>query len=280
MFAALTLSAQADTINIPEGLTEIPEGMFESSNSVDHVVIGSNIKSIGSRAFANSAIASVVIPDSVTYIADDAFEGHLSDLIAYVTADSYAAKYCKAHNIPTNASDIFNAFRMYTCEKAHWESSDIQGIFFSRTTSNGYTVSECKATVYDIKSGLSYTIRRVGGDNHADIETYSRADTAILCQVQGVSDPSHIDAGTPYYRRRPCLLLVGNRLYACSMYAVPHDPGSRSDKNHLLDNGLNGNVMCLWFVGSRGHGSGKGDADHDKAINDAYTWWYTNFGSK
>ena len=273
----LIASACADTVTIPSGLTEIPEGMFDGSSGLDRVVIGSNITSIGSRAFAGSSVATVSIADSVTYIADDAFDDLQNDVIVY-TASTYVSNYCEDHGIICNPSDMEAAFAKYTCVKADWWNSDIQGIFFQRTTSGGYTVSECVAQVYDIWTGLTYTIRRVGGDNHADIEPYTKEDTAILCQTQGVSDPSQIDAGTPYYKRRPCLLLVGTHLYACSMYAVPHDPGYRSDANHLLNNGLNGYVMCLWFVNSKGHGSGKTDSDHAAAINTAYNWWLTKYG--
>lgn len=149
-------------------------------------------------------------------------------------------------------------------------------VFFRRNRTTG---AQCVATLYDISTSTSLKVRRVGGDYHADIEPMTKDDTAKLCRIQGVTTPGAITSGYPYYQRRPCLLIVGSFLYACSWYAVPHDGGRPSDEK-LLDNNLNGLVMCLHFTNSRGHGSGRVDSDAQDAIDIAYEWWYNRFGSK
>lgn len=233
--------------------------MFEDSDGLANVYLTDGTTRIEARAFANSSIATITLPRSITYIAPDAFQG--CDVIAYVYAGTYAADYCAQHNIPTKPADIYEAFSATECRLADWFESEIDLVFFRRNRNTG---AQCVATLYDISTGTSLQIRRVGGDYHADIETMTTEDTVKLCRIHGVGDASEINS-RQHWERRPCLLLVGSRLYACSWYAVPHD-GGRPENERLLDNGLNGYVMCLHFLNSRGHGSGSVDAGHQEAL--------------
>ena len=279
VLAALCLMmapAFAATINIPESLTVIPDEMFEGSTGMTTVVVPDTVTSIGSKAFANTSITSITIHSNVKLIADDAFDGCSDDLVAYVNTGSYAETYFKAKGIATMPSTIHDALSSYTCTKTAWSSMD--SIFYRRVlTSSKTTSKQCVATLYDITSGLSFSIRRVGADNHADIETMTSSDTATLCKMLGVSSVSQISS-SKHYQRRPCLLILGKHLYACSLYAVPHD-GGRPSTETLLSNGLNGYVMCLHFYGSKTAGTNKSDSGHQTAVNTAYTWWQTNYGN-
>lgn len=59
----------------PEQLKTIEASAFESS-AFTHVILGERVTAIGARAFANcAALRYIYIPDSVTDIADDAFDG-------------------------------------------------------------------------------------------------------------------------------------------------------------------------------------------------------------
>lgn len=72
-FAAAGMAA--GQLVLPENLTEIKAEAFEGNTSLDEVVLPEGIETIGSRAFADSSISSINLPSSITYIADDAFEG-------------------------------------------------------------------------------------------------------------------------------------------------------------------------------------------------------------
>ncbi|MCL2574983.1 MAG: SH3 domain-containing protein [Defluviitaleaceae bacterium] len=90
--------------------------------------------------------------------------------------------------------------------------------------------------VYDIGSGLTYTVRVMSAGNHADVETLTQTNTNTLRQTSGVWswDP------------RPVLVTINGRTIAAAINTMPH-AGST-----IRDNGLNGHI-CLHFSGSRTH---------------------------
>lgn len=87
--------ALADTIRLPSQLKQIGDEAFCGDTSLDEVDIPWGTTAIGSRAFANSGIRRIQIPDTVSVIADDAFEGAL-DVIIVSSSRSYAKAYAKA----------------------------------------------------------------------------------------------------------------------------------------------------------------------------------------
>lgn len=107
--------------------------------------------------------------------------------------------------------------------------------------------------LYDIQTGMRIKIKRMGGSAHADVEPASKSDTAKLRKM-GYS-----------WDRRPGILYSEGKFVACSFATQPH--GDQT----LTSNGYNGQ-FCLHMVGSRTHGSGHVDADHQAAIRRAYKW--------
>ena len=71
-FAAAGMAA--GRLVLPENLTEIKAEAFEGNMSLDEVVLPEGIETIGSRAFADSSVASINLPSSITYIADDSLQ--------------------------------------------------------------------------------------------------------------------------------------------------------------------------------------------------------------
>ena len=108
-------------------------------------------------------------------------------------------------------------------------------------------------TIYDIKSGKSIRIKRMGGHNHADVEPASKKDTAKLAKI-GYSWDS-----------RPVILKAGGKYVACAINTKPH--GDQTIDN----NGFNGQ-FCLHMVGSKTHGSDSVNEEHQKSIQEAYSW--------
>ena len=144
---------------------------------------------------------------------------------------------------------------LYTPELADWNTSDIQQIFYKG----------CVATVTDVKTGISFQVKRWSGGSHADVEPLTAADTAAMCKIYGVSTAQEI-ADKDLYQRRSILVTVGGHTYAASMYGEPHN----DEGNTIKDNNFPGQ-FCIHFTNSKTHGSDKVDADHQQAITYAYT---------
>jgi len=171
------------------------------------------------------------------------------DLLRVLSADE-AAAYTNA-----NANASSGGSTLYTPELADWNTSDIQKIFYKG----------CVATVTDVKTGISFQVKRWSGGSHADVEPLTAADTAAMCRIYGVSTAQEI-ADRDLYQRRSILVTVGGHSYAASMYGEPHN----DEGNTIKDNNFQGQ-FCIHFTNSKTHGSDKVDADHQKAITYAYT---------
>ena len=95
----------ADLLTLPEDLKTISEEAFYGDSSLDEVVLPEGIERIESRAFANTSVKKVYFPDSLNYIAPDAFSGS-TQVTGWGNAGTYAADYCQRRNIPYEASGV------------------------------------------------------------------------------------------------------------------------------------------------------------------------------
>ena len=109
--------------------------------------------------------------------------------------------------------------------------------------------------IYDIRSGKSIHIKRMGGHNHADVEPASRADTAKLKAISGGYS----------WDSRPVILAANGKYVACAINTMPH--GDQT----ITNNGYNGQ-FCLHMVNSKTHGTEKVNESHQSAIRTAYNW--------
>ena len=101
----------ADTLNIPLNVTKINVETFYGDTSLDEVDLPDGVTRIESRAFANSSLTRIYIPESVSYIASDAFDG-CPDVIGWGYAGTYGASWCASHGIPYE--DISNSVSDFT----------------------------------------------------------------------------------------------------------------------------------------------------------------------
>lgn len=85
---------EEDTLILPLTLDYIKEAAF-SGVAAEKVVVPEGTKEIHKRAFANSALTEAVLPSSLTYIADDAFEGCPEGLRVSAEKDTYAYEWAK-----------------------------------------------------------------------------------------------------------------------------------------------------------------------------------------
>ncbi|NPV52138.1 MAG: LysM peptidoglycan-binding domain-containing protein [Firmicutes bacterium] len=112
------------------------------------------------------------------------------------------------------------------------------------------TIYTSTATVIDVRTGLSFRVRRRGGYNHADSEPLTTQDTAIMKRIYG---------GKWSWERRPIILEVRGRRLAASMNGMPHGG------DVINGNDFDGH-FCIHFLGSKTHGSSRVDPQHQAAI--------------
>ncbi len=88
--------ALAETVNLPANLKVIEEETYCNDGAVRVVTVPNGVTEIRSRAFAYSGLEEISLPRSVTFIAEDAFEG-CRTFKAKAPLNSYAYDWCKEH---------------------------------------------------------------------------------------------------------------------------------------------------------------------------------------
>lgn len=146
---------------------------------------------------------------------------------------------------------------LYEPELVDWKKDGINKIFYKG----------CIATLTDVKTGISFKIKRWSGGLHADVEPLTASDTAKMCKVYGVKKAQEI-SDRNMYQRRAILITLNGHTYAASMYGVPHN---YPEGDTIPNNKFNGQ-FCVHFVNSQVHRSKKVDKDHQNAIKYAYNY--------
>ena len=109
--------------------------------------------------------------------------------------------------------------------------------------------------VTDVRTGITYWISSFSNGNHADVETLTAEDTALMLQAFG---------GQWTWTPRPVWIHVDGRVLAASINGMPHAGSTISGNN------MSGHV-CLHFYGSRTHNGSTGhERDHQAAVQEAF----------
>ena len=166
--------------------------------------------------------------------------------------------------VPIGAGDTSNlTMTLYPAEKIDWYTGGINELW---ARGSNYKV-------YDVKTGIVWWAHRWAGGLHVDAEPLTAADTARLCKCYGVSTSQEIKDKN-LYQRRPLLVTIGTRTFACSLYGVPHN---YPDGDTISTNDFKGQV-CIHFTNSKTHDSRKVDSGHEQAIQ--YAWEHAPNGHK
>jgi peptidoglycan hydrolase-like protein with peptidoglycan-binding domain len=120
------------------------------------------------------------------------------------------------------------------------EWATVKGIFSIGST----------ATIYDVRTQITYQVKSFSNGNHADVEPVTKDDTALLKQTYG---------GSWSWDPRPVWVTVNGRTIAASTNGMPHAGGVNSE------NGMDGQI-CIHFKGSSTH---NGNAAYSKLHQDA-----------
>ena len=109
------------------------------------------------------------------------------------------------------------------------------------------------ARVVDVETKQEYQVMRVGGYNHADVETLTATDTAVFKSLYN---------GTWSWTRRPVWVEIDGIWIAGSINGMPHS------YQYIEDNNEDGHT-CIHFYMSRTHGTDNLDPAHQNAVETA-----------
>lgn len=143
---------------------------------------------------------------------------------------------------------------IYPAEKIDWSTGVIDKLW---PIGGNYKV-------YDLKTGIIWYAHRVPGDQHVDVEPLTDRDTARLLKCFDITTVEEFFE-KDLYERRPMLVTIGERTFACSLYAIPH---SQPGGDTMTNNNFDGRI-CIHFANSKTH-NGKVDHMHQEAIQ--YAW--------
>ena len=110
--------------------------------------------------------------------------------------------------------------------------------------------------LYDIRTGTTLRVKRMGGHNHADLEPATASDTAKLKKIAG---------GSFSWDCIPVILRADGKYVACSINTMPH--GDQT----ISSNGYDGQ-FCLHMVNSLTHETESVNKEHQAAIDKEYSW--------
>ena len=112
------------------------------------------------------------------------------------------------------------------------------------------------AQLYDIDTGITLRVHRIGGTNHADVEPATVADTAKL---------KRIASGTFSWKSHAVVLIVRGRYIAAAINTMPHGDQTIKDNDYP-------GQFCLHLSGSLTHGSGVVNTVHQASIERVMKW--------
>lgn len=107
--------------------------------------------------------------------------------------------------------------------------------------------------ITDVETGQKFLAKRTYGVNHADSETLTKEDTAIM---KGLYNNKWS------WDRRSIVVEINNLRLPASMAGMPHSLDS------INDNNMEGH-FDIHFLNSRTHGTNKIDPDHQDAVKTA-----------
>ena len=172
-----------------------------------------------------------------------------------------ATQHALYGTVPIGSGDVSNlSMTLYPAEKIEWSEM------------NDLWARGSNYKVYDVKTGIVWWAHRWAGGLHADVEPLTAADTARICKMYNVNSASQINS-RDHWQRRPSLVTIGTRTFACSLYGVPHN----DDGDTIADNNMTGQI-CIHFTNSKIHGTKKVDSGHQDAIE--YAWEHAPNGHK
>ena len=228
---------------------------------IRNMIVAMLILTMALPCFAFAATKYTAYTNKETYVYKKASTASTKVLVAVNTKVIVTGSSGSFYKVQ-NASGTYTGYILKTCvstskttaKSASWKSKVVKLDWFK----GGSSVLKKGAYgyIYDIDTGITVRIKRMGGTNHADVEPATAADTAKLLRVAG---------GKFSWDSHAVILNAGGKYVACGINTMPH--GSQTIKS----NNYNGQ-FCLHMVNSRTHGTDTVNVNHKASINRAYNW--------
>ena len=265
--SALATPTPAPTNTPAPGTTAAPANNSQTEASYNTLKTGSTgdaVKNLVTE-LKNQGYYSGSVTSKYTTAVADAVKAFQKAKGLTVDGIAGAATQHKLFNtVPVGYANLENlTMTLYPAEKIDWYTGGINELW---ATGSNYKV-------YDVKTGIVWWAHRWAGGLHVDAEPLTAADTARLCRCYGVSTAQEI-ASKNLYQRRPLLVTIGTRTFACSLYGVPHN---YPEGDTISTNEFRGQV-CIHFSNSKTHNSNNVDSGHEEAIE--YAWEHCPAGHK
>jgi len=194
----VALEEEHTSVTLPHDFTVIDQEAFLGVGDVQKVVLKENVKRIESRAFAQSGIREIHIPESVEYIADDAFEGS-PNVIARVWRDSYAHKWAAFSDVE---------YVVVSNEPENGEVYRLSGVELKQEGENVFACANVTAT--------DDCILRFSFLNETDQNAEIVCDVYVPAGLQGELLQVSIDQPLPGYFLLEAVLLDAEYKALCS----------------------------------------------------------------
>jgi len=150
-------AAQAKKLVLPKGLITVEEEAFYQAKSLEVVVLPEGMKNIESRAFAESSLKAIILPNTIERIAEDAFEGCNVGLVAQ--EGSYAYLWGEEQGMEMLATKIQLQQDLISIKKSTSQvlpPASLNGlgtIVWSTSDSNIVRISDDMSSIKGIKFG-------------------------------------------------------------------------------------------------------------------------------
>ena len=159
-------AAQAATLTLPADTKVIEEKAFYGDTSLDEVVLPDQIKRIESKAFSKSSVKTVFLPDTLEFIADDAFDSG-ADIKMTANPGTKAYNWAVDHGfiketdivIPPNAGDFkYGNLENGTCEITKYIGNSKNDIVIPKWNPKGIMVTGIGSGAFEDRDDLTGTL--------------------------------------------------------------------------------------------------------------------------
>ncbi len=245
------------TATLEPGVTPEPSGAQEASyTTLKTGSTGNAVKNLVTELKRQGYYSGSITTRYTTSVADAVRAFQRAKGLSVDGVAGPATQHKLFGTVPIGAGDTSSlTMTLYPAEKIDWYTGGINELW---ARGSNYKV-------YDVKTGIVWWAHRWAGGLHVDAEPLTAADTARLCRCYGVTTSQEIKDKN-LWQRRPLLVTIGTRTFACSLYGVPHN---YPEGDTISTNEFKGQV-CIHFTNSKTHDSRKVDSGHEEAIQ--YAW--------
>lgn len=260
-----TLYRSTASLTLPSFLTEIEEEAFCGNRSIRNVTLPEQITAIHSRAFADSGLTSINLPASLTWIAEDAFEG--SDLKKVeAQKGTYAYRWAVDHDyirgvrileepadrLAVAGDTVYFRVAARNAESYRWSYSLDGGMSWVVLYSESAGTDTLEVTAGTSNIGRIYRCVIIGEDGVALTTRSVRArlaDTVPVESIRIAADSELIPTGTQSLLT--CVIEPSNARYPSVQWASDDPSTAEVDENGLVTGRKKGSATIrAWIPGT------------------------------